>query len=351
MIKTLRITSIIAVVLAVGLFVFPAVFGVRSNEQTEQFLNSAGATEKFNQAKGQKSTKSESQISPLVKQAEAFALYLNPPAKPPKRAAEPRKPTATRKPQRVSAKFKLIGTSCYTSHPELSLALIDEPGKGSRWVRQSSKLGHLIIEQIRDGKVVVRDGKRTFELRAKRPKKTSLLKHPSPDATGSKSILPASDKAESVVTSSKPPELSAEEAAPLPPPALPKADSRITSSKPPKPPELSDEEIAQIAAARERMLRELDDMLAETKFKADLEHNPEKATAARKKLVPDLEAMRISVEEAKKLGDLGEKLRDVQEPHLPDIANGNVQQDPNQAENSKAKKPESSQEPNSPDKK
>ncbi len=322
MIKTLRITSIIAVVLAVGLFVFPAVFGVRSDEQAEQFLNSAGVTEKFNKAKRQKS---KSQISPLVTQAEAFTLYLNPPVKP-KIAAAPRKPAVTRRPQTVSAKFKLIGTSYYASHPELSLALIDEPGKGFRWVRQSSELGHLIIEQVRDGLVVVRDGKRTFELTAERPKKASLLKHPSPDATGSKSVLPAPDKADSRITSSKPP-------------------------KPPKPPELTDEQIAEIAVSRERILRELDDMLTEIKFKADSEHTSEEATAARKKLIPELEAMRISVEEAKRLGDLGEKLRDVQEPHLPDIANGNVQQDPNRAENNKAKKPESSQEPNSPDKK
>jgi hypothetical protein len=331
MIKTLRITSIIAVVLAVGFFVFPAVFGVRSDEQTERFLNSTGVIEKFNKAKGQKSIESKSQISPLVKQAEAFALYLNPPAKPPKKATAARKPTATPRPKTVSAKFKLIGTSYYASHPELSLALLDEPGKGSHWVRQSGKLGHLIIEQVKDGLVVVRDDKRTFELTAERPKKTSLLKHPPPDATGSKSILPASEKAEETAA-----------------PPLDKADSRITRSKPPKPPGLSDEEIA---AFREKMLRDLEDILPGTKFKAGLEHTPEEARAAREKLISNLEAMRIGVEEAKRLGDLGKKLRDVQEPHLPDIANGNVQQDPNQAENRKVKKPESSQEPNSPNKK
>ncbi len=150
MIKTLRITSIIAVALAVVFFVFPAVFGVRSDEQLEQFLNSAGVIEKFSKAKGKESTKSESQISPLVKQAEAFALYLNPPK--PKKAPPTRRTDRPsiipRPPAPVSPKFKLIGTSHYASHPELSLALIDEVGKGLRWVRQSSKLGHLIIEQV-----------------------------------------------------------------------------------------------------------------------------------------------------------------------------------------------------------
>jgi len=325
MIKTLRITSVIAVVLAVGFFIFPAVFGVRSDEQTERFLNSAGVIERFSKAQRQNNTESKDQISPLVKQAEAFALYLNPP--PPKRAVAYHKPTATPRPKTVSAKFELIGTSYYASHPELSLALIDEPGKGSHWVRQSSKVGHLVIEQVKDGLVVVRDGKRTFELTAERPKKTSLLKHPPPDATGSKSILPALDK----------------------------AVSRITSSTPPKPPELSDEEIAaydeKIAAYREKMLRDLEDILKEAKLEADLEDAPEEAPTERGKLISDLAAMRISVEEAKRLGDLGEELRDIQEPQLPDIANGNIPEDPNQAENNKAKKPESSQEPNSPAKK
>jgi hypothetical protein len=148
MIKTLRITSVLVVVLAAVFFVLPAVFGVRSDEGAEQFLSSPGAIENFRKAKGQKGVKSESQVSPLVKAAEAFALYLNPPkpkAPPPRATREkPGSPPRPRAP--VSAKFSLIGTSYYASRPELSLALIDEPGEGFRWVRQSSDVGHLVIE-------------------------------------------------------------------------------------------------------------------------------------------------------------------------------------------------------------
>ena len=79
MIKTLRITSVAAVALAVVFFAFPAVFGVRGDQQTERFLNSAGVIEKFNKLRSGKSAKGRSQVSPLVKQAEAFALYLDPP--------------------------------------------------------------------------------------------------------------------------------------------------------------------------------------------------------------------------------------------------------------------------------
>ena len=81
MIKTLRITSITAAILAVVFFILPTVFGIRSDKQSEQFLNSVGAIEKFNEAKGNKSRKSEERTSPLVKQAKAFSLYLNPPPK------------------------------------------------------------------------------------------------------------------------------------------------------------------------------------------------------------------------------------------------------------------------------
>ena len=54
MIKTLRITSYFAVVLAVVAFALPAAFGFRGDKQIEQFLNSAGVIEGF---KGEKTGK------------------------------------------------------------------------------------------------------------------------------------------------------------------------------------------------------------------------------------------------------------------------------------------------------
>ena len=290
MIKTLRITSIIAVVLAVVFFVLPAVFGVRGDEQIEQFLDSAGVMEKFNEAKGDKVEDSRHEISPLVKQAEAFSLYLNPPAKPPKRATSPRKPTVIPRPQTVSAKFKLIGTSYYASHPELSLALIDEPGKGLRWIRQFSKVGHLIIEQVKDGLVDVRDGERTFELVAERPKKRSLLKENSSSGR---------------ITSSKLPEIGAEA-------------------------QVSTEEKTRLLKEAEAMTRKA---LAERR--TDSGPGAEEIAAARERLISDLETMRISAEEAKRLGRLGRRLR------LKD-----VQWEPNRVEDDRAESDANLIEPN-----
>ncbi|MHC4571357.1 MAG: hypothetical protein ACYS0C_04690 [Planctomycetota bacterium] len=358
MIKTLRITSVIVVVLAVVFFAFPAVFGFRSDEQAEQFLNSASVIEKFSKVKGKKSAKTESQISPLVKQAEAFALYLNPPKpkKPPATSTRKMaKPSITPRPAGpVSSKFNLIGTSYYASHPDLSLALIDEPAKGLRWVRQSTAVGHLIIELVKDGSVVVRDGKRTFEIPAERAKKRSLLKDPLSGTTGSRSIPPTLAKAGARITSRSSPQTDAKKRKAR---AAGKADSRITSSRPPKtnaqenaasasgkagasttrdPLQMSPEErqafIKEQEALAEKIFAELEAMQADIKpNQTDLEM--ELNTAARENLISSLEAIRISAEEAKKLDRLGEKLKD-------------IQQDPNRAKEDRTVSDPNSSEPN-----
>ncbi len=213
MIKTLRITSVVAAVLAVIFvifFVFPVVFG--SDDHIEKLLNSPGVIEKFNKAVGNKATGDASQTSPLVEQAGAFALYLDPPKpKMPKTATGGT--TGIARGRAVTPKFKVIGTSYYKGRPDLSIALIDEPGKGLHWVRQSSKVGHLLIEQIKDGLIVVKDNKGTFELMAEQEPETSLLEGASAvppgradisrrtqGAAGSRAALPASGRTDAGTT-------------------------------------------------------------------------------------------------------------------------------------------------------
>ena len=175
MIRTLRITSIVAVVLAAILVVFSVVFGVRSDKDIEELLDEPSVIEKFNNSTGNKATRGANQVSPLVQQAGAFALYLNPP-KPttPTRPVTSRTASVIRGPS-VMPKFKVMGTSYYKGRPELSMALIDEPGKGSNWVRQSSTVGHLLIQEVKDGVVVVKDNNGTFELKAEQKPHISLL--------------------------------------------------------------------------------------------------------------------------------------------------------------------------------
>ena len=181
MTKTLRITSIITAAIAVAIFVFPAVFGGRIDPEVVKFLTAPGIVEKFKEARSAQNAEAQNQVPPLVTQAQAFALYLNPPPPP-----EPTPPSAAviqaeaPRPKTVTPKFKLIGTSFYALHPEMSLALIDEPGKGIRWVRQASQIEHLVIDKVENGKIVIRDGQRTEELVAERPPVRSLIKGETP---------------------------------------------------------------------------------------------------------------------------------------------------------------------------
>ncbi len=188
MIRTLRITSIIAAILATALFVLPAVYGVRSDPQIEEFLQTPGAVDKFAAARGQSAGagRDESQASPLVKQAADYDRYLNPPpptapTPPPSADVAPEQPAPSAP---VSVKFDLVGTSYYASHPELSLALIDEPGKGLHWVRQGSSIAHLTIEKVGDGSITVRDGQRTSEMAVNKVDERwrSLVKGAAPEA-------------------------------------------------------------------------------------------------------------------------------------------------------------------------
>ncbi len=179
MIKTLRITTVIVVVLAGVLFVIPVVFGAREDERVEKLLNGPSIIEQFNNTAGGNAKPSQRRISPLVEQAQAFALFLNPPVtqnRPPSRPVARRQQDIPRPETAVSAKFTLVATSVNESNPEQSFALINEPGKGIHWVRQSETVGHLDFELIKDGVVVVKDKQSTFEISTEeRPTMSTLL--------------------------------------------------------------------------------------------------------------------------------------------------------------------------------
>lgn len=314
MIKTLRITTIIAAILAVGFFAFPAVFGFRGDEGIEQFLNSPGAIEKFNKAKGAKPSRTGSQIPPLVKQAVAYGFYLNPPRREPVSRLKAPPPVARKQPTipdppRPKVKFKLIGTSYYESRPELSLAYIDEPGKGLYWVKQGSKVAHLLIEQVKDGSIVVKDQEKSVTLVADRPPKRSLIK--GENTSKSTPVLPG---ASASITSSAPVQVSARETVTaVPPRAVPPRASR-------RPPEMSDAEQDALLA----------DFINELKAQQRGAGAGAEEKASLEEAIANLEAMRVTTGEAKRLDRLGREMR-------------RFQSDPNRAGSSKigsSKKPQ-----------
>jgi hypothetical protein len=292
MTKTLRITTITAALLAAGFLVFSAVFGARGDKAVEEFLKSPGAIEKFQRTQVDEGT---DQISPLVKQAQAFALYLNPP--PPKQPAISRPSRVQQQPPRptvTSPKFKLLGTSFYASHPDLSLALIDEVGKGIHWVRRLGRVGHLVIEQIKDGLVVIKDGSRTFEVTmVERSKKVNLVKSSTLDETDAEAaLLQAAGQAMAV-----PPAPDEDEAA-----------GQIGSEE-------SAESMAEDDTALDELVRELKAIQAA----GQAETEDDEADVALDKFI---ETLRISAKEAERLNNLGRELQNGgAEPNIVDDHN------------------------------
>jgi hypothetical protein len=173
---------------------------VRSDPKIEEFIKSPGAVDKFTAAKGQNPAPKNAETSPLVKYAIDYHTILNPPPPPPPKVAPGAAPQAVAAPAPpvVAAKFDLIATSYYASHPEQSFVLIDEPGKGLHWVKQGSAVGHLTIETVKDGAIIVRDGQRTSEMTVKVQEPwRKLLKNPPPlTSPSSSSAEPASPTAQ-----------------------------------------------------------------------------------------------------------------------------------------------------------
>lgn len=303
MIKTLRITTIIAAFLAVGLLAFPVVYGYRGDEEIEKFLKSPGAIEKFNKAKGAK-VNTGNQVSPLVKQATLFALIINPPPPRPRDPIRMAKPPTARPvvPERVpdkvfTTKFDLVGTSYYASRPELSLAYIDEPGKGLYWVRQGARVGHLLIEEVRDGSLIVKDREKTVTLMPKRAPKKSLIKG---ETTSTSTTTFPGASASITSTSSVPVAAGVVSVVEKTTTALP-----VGRRRPPQ----ADTTEQDADAALANFLNKLKAQQAGAGTGEGGSGAAEKANL--KEAIADFEAMRVPADEAKRLDRLGKELKQV----------------------------------------
>ena len=191
MVRTLKITSILAVAATIGAVIFLAMAGFRSDPERDKLLNAPGAIEEFRKGATKPAEKHE-EISPLIKQAKLFALLINPPPppKPPKSKATTKKVatkpvTKTVKPptpkvQQVTAKFKLLGTCRNVQSPESSFALLALGSKKQKWVQQGQVIEHLTIQEIKDGSIVTfKNGRFNNELAMQKTKskiKSLLLK-------------------------------------------------------------------------------------------------------------------------------------------------------------------------------
>ena len=199
MIKTLRITSVIAVLMAMSIFALPIKYGVKTDPKVENFINGPMVTDVFKAALRSRTVTPVSQINPLIQQAEAYALIIDPP-KPIAKAIPEQGPKGGVKPPivvppTVTPKFNLISTIYYPFNPEMSQALIEE-GKVRRWVKQSSKVNHLLIEEVKDGMILVRNGDEVTEMKTPEKKFTGTLpilpaagRITNPPSTGSSPVI------------------------------------------------------------------------------------------------------------------------------------------------------------------
>lgn len=299
MIKTLRVTTIIATVLAPVFLILIVVISVRGDENALN-TDSSGIIERFNKTFGKKAKTSRNETSPLVQQAGIFASYLNPPVKKASQARGGR--TASRSPA-VTPKFKVVATSYYQSDPEKSLALIDEPGKGLNWVRQSSKVGHLLVEQIKDGVVVVKSGGKTFELIAEQKPEASLLE----GSSGASAAMLKRTSAYNQPAGIEPAK-----------PGLKRTDLNVMKPKKRAPRMLKktvlpkgDKTDGGDLKSQELIdrLREIQDNYRSDKIGSEL--SPKEKAELMEKIISKFKSSRLSAEEAEKLSILGEELEEV----------------------------------------
>jgi len=212
MLKILKVVSILIFVCAVGLVGLVIVGAIGGNEKIEELLKAPGAIENFRKT-AKKTEPGEDQISPLVKFAKDFSLRINPPPPPepvrPKTITQPRveskrTPEPPRPKAPVKAKFDLLATCRYEQMPDRSLALLELPVKGIKWYRQGEEVGHLTIQQVKDGSIVCSDGQEIFVPVSKKTTKT-LLKSELAALLPQAGISTPLQAAESVVDADKPP--------------------------------------------------------------------------------------------------------------------------------------------------
>ncbi|MBN2512485.1 MAG: hypothetical protein JXB18_06065 [Sedimentisphaerales bacterium] len=177
MLRTLRITSFILFIAAVGAVVFVLFFAWRQNAEVQAFLDQPSIVEQLKKTTNTTAQKVDA-ISPLVAQAAAFALRIDPPPPPaplpqPKTVENPRTPVQPPvtpvdvgiKPPVSTAKFDLVATAKYKSHPEKSLALLNMVSEGYKWYRQGETVGRFTIHEVKEGSIVLyQNGKKDTEL-------------------------------------------------------------------------------------------------------------------------------------------------------------------------------------------
>ncbi len=182
MIRIIQICSAAAVLVAVLVLAMPFFAGDMGFENADKILSTPTAIESFQKSNKNARNIKDEKGSPMTKQAEKFALFLDPPE--PKRTTKPpqnrpsRNTTPSRPaPKNVSASFRLLGTSYLEGNQEKSFALIDKPGEGMRWVKKGDSIGHLVVEEIKAGVLKLNDGQNVRDMQVEKQETTNLVRN------------------------------------------------------------------------------------------------------------------------------------------------------------------------------
>ncbi len=202
MIKTLRITSVAAFVVAAVVLASvlgllgPASFlrvntGSGGDKQIDKILSGDSAVKRFTDQNGEKAVSTED-TPPLIKQADLFAGIINPRIEAPKGKPSTKGPARLDRgaapPVAVSGKFTLLGTS-YSDDPKDSYAYIKLVDNTLQWAGVGSEIGHTKIKEIRRGSIVCWDGTQDVTMTATPQETSSLLE------TGKAPAVPAASGA------------------------------------------------------------------------------------------------------------------------------------------------------------
>jgi len=292
MIKTLRITSVMAVILAA--VVLASVLGFRrptaflhlnlstgGDKQIEKILSGPSAVDRFKEKYGGPGPAKVDTTPALVKEATVLEGIINPREDPGRtRVTGPvPKITGTSKPPvTVTAKFDLLGI-CYSPDATSSLAYIRMPDSTYQWVGPGSEVGRLTIKEIRRNSIVCLDGGRDVEMPVVAPPETAnLLEADNASATPEPSLPRPAAGAKTAVSPIKPPV----------------AASPKTASGAPLP-------SAQISKEEQENLSQLGDRLKSSTGVGSLERD-----AVANKLISEYKSAQVNPPEAEKVGSPSE---------------------------------------------
>ena len=312
MVNTVRITSIVAVVVAALVLlvivgpkgVVPKVlagFALQSDEKTQDILEKPSAVEQWRQQHGG-TKQAEPETPVLVQQAELLQQILDPPApiKPPternRRDRIARTPPPT--PVVTSTKFDLVGTSCEEGNPAGSFAYIYITGdKSYQWVQIGDEIGHYKVKEVKTDALVCFDGRSDVEI-------------PMTASTG----LPASiEDTDATATAANETE---RDASSIPDAFRQSGSSRITGRPVPEPWKRGGQEEGPGSANALRGRSEADRRARElVKRMKDAGHDEpgaklEDRAAAVRRMISEFRSSQVGPNEARKIEDLGRELNE-----------------------------------------